>query len=44
MVSDIPEAMDPFLKFLMLKDALSGGMTVILWGMGALLMMRTAAV
>ena len=44
MGSDIPEAIDPFLTFLMLKTELYGGMTVILWGMGARFMMRTVAV
>ena len=44
MVSDIPEAIDPFLLFLIAKAPLSGGMTVNRWGIGARLMILTVAV
>lgn len=44
MFSDIPEATNPFLLLLIVKAGVSGGMKVILCGMGARLMMRTVAV
>ena len=43
-VSDIPEAIDPFLLVFMLKELLYGGMMVMRCGMGARLMILTVAV